>query len=104
MAFGSPPYQSPERLAEDAPVDARGDVYALGAMLYEMLVGEPPFGRSGRAAGLGGKFANGPAPSARAHRASVPEAVDRVVQTCLARVPADRYASGGEVVRALGEC
>jgi serine/threonine-protein kinase len=75
-------------------------VYAFGSICYEMLAGVPPF-PAAHAATLGRKLTE-PAPSLRAIRETVPEELERIVLTCLARQPADRFSSGGEVVRALG--
>lgn len=98
VALGSPAYLSPERLAGGARPDARGDVYAFGCVLYEMLAGEPPFGRRGSALGAG--MAREP-PPIRGVRERVPEALAEVVHACLARVPADRYPSARELSTAL---
>jgi serine/threonine-protein kinase len=102
VTFGSPTYLSPEQLANGRPGDSRSDVYALGCILYEMLAGEPPFGRASRSMGLAPKLTQAPA-LVRTRRESVPEALERIIHTCLARVPADRYASGEHLARALAE-
>ncbi len=100
MSVGTPAYMSPEQASGDKTVDARTDVYALGAVLYEMLVGEPPFtGPSAQAIIL--KRFTEPVPSVRKARPSVPEAVDQAIQRALAPIPADRYASAAEFGRAL---
>jgi DNA-binding SARP family transcriptional activator len=100
VTFGSPSYLSPEQLTAGASPDARSDVYSAGCIIYEMLAGEPPFGRSLRSSSLGAKLTQQPAPL-RTRRESVPEALEEIIRICLARVPADRYASGDELDRAL---
>jgi serine/threonine-protein kinase len=64
-----------------------------GAVAYEMLAGEPPFGRPSRGSGLGRKLTQSP-PRLRSIRESVPETLEHIIHTCLSRLPADRYASG----------
>jgi tetratricopeptide (TPR) repeat protein len=99
LALGTPAYMSPEQAAGDPRLDGRSDIYSLGTVLYEMLAGEPPFtGRSAQAI-IARRFSE-PVPRLRTLR-DVPEAVDEVVRTALARSPADRFASGREFAEAL---
>lgn len=100
VAVGAPAYLSPEAFTGEAPIDARGDVYALGCILAEMLTGEPPFGREASHAVVARKLSQ-PPPSLRALRPSVPETLERIVHTCVARVRADRYESAAALVAAL---
>jgi len=102
VALGSPAYLSPEQLTAGVPGDARSDVYAFGCIVYEMLTGEPPFGRPSRPSAFGAKVAQ-PPPPLRSRREAAPEALEAIVHICLARVPADRYSSGEELCRALAE-
>ena len=102
VTFGSPSYLSPEQLATGATGDARSDLYAFGCIVYEMLTGEPPFGRSSLPSVVEAKMTQ-PPPPLRSRRETVPEVLERIVHTCLARVPADRYSSGEELSRALAE-
>jgi serine/threonine-protein kinase len=99
VSVGTPAYMSPEQ-ASGQPVDARTDVYALGAVLYEMLAGEPPFTGPTPQAIIAKRFHTDAVPL-RAVRPTVPEQVDRAVSRALARVPADRFASAAELARAL---
>jgi serine/threonine-protein kinase len=69
-------------------------------VLYEMLAGELPFG-SDRMSSISRKLTQA-APSIRALRESVPDAVDQITRRCLARVPADRYRTAEELCAALG--
>jgi DNA-binding SARP family transcriptional activator len=96
----APAYASPEQLEGGRLPDARSDVYSLGCVLFEALAGMPPFAPTGGHAILVRKLTE-PAPSVRDARASVPEDLDAVLSTCLARSPADRYASGAALADAL---
>ena len=100
LLVGTPAYMSPEQAAGDGGVDERSDVYSLGAVIYEMLTGEPPF--SGASAGIiiGKRFAE-PPPSPRAKRADLHAAVDAIVLRAMARDPAERYASAAELGDAI---
>jgi serine/threonine-protein kinase len=99
-AIGTPRYMSPEQAMGDRPVDARTDVYALGAVLYEMLAGAAPYtGWSARqmmAASLSGQ-----PPSVRRERPDVPSALDATIRKALAFAPPDRYQTGAELAQAL---
>ena len=100
LAVGTPAYMSPEQAAGDKTVDARTDVYSLGAVLYEMLVGEPPYTGATTQAILAKRFTE-PAPSVRAVRPSVPESVDQAIRKALAPVPADRFSTVAQFAQAL---
>jgi serine/threonine-protein kinase len=100
LAIGTPAYMSPEQATADKVIDARTDVYSLGAVLYELLAGEPPF-TGPTAQAIIAKRLSGPPPSLRVVRPSVPEAVDQAVRKALAPVPADRYGSMAEFRAAL---
>ena len=100
LSVGTPAYMSPEQAAGDRTLDARTDVYALGAVLYEMLAGEPPFTGPTAQAIIAKRF-SGEVPRVRHVRPSVPESVEQAVLRALAPVPADRFASAAEFARAL---
>ncbi|HEU4954306.1 MAG TPA: serine/threonine-protein kinase, partial [Gemmatimonadales bacterium] len=100
FAIGTPAYMSPEQAAGDKGVDVRTDVYSLGAVLYEMLAGEPPFTGPTAQAIIARRLSE-PPPSVRRSRPNVPEGVDQAIQRALAPVPADRFASAAELARAL---
>jgi serine/threonine-protein kinase len=100
VTIAAPAYASPEQLEGGRLPDARSDVYSFGCVLYEALAGVPPFAPTGGHAILVRKLTE-PAPSVRDARASVPEDLDAVLRTCLARSPADRYASGAALADAL---
>jgi serine/threonine-protein kinase len=100
IAVGTPQYMSPEQASAERTLTGRTDVYSLGAVLYEMLTGEPPF-TGATAQTIVAKMMAGEPPSVRRVRPSVPAAVDAVIQTALAPVPADRYATAGAFSKAL---
>ena len=98
VVLGTPAYMAPEQAAGE-PVDARGDVYSLGAVAHYALLGRPPFG---------GKNAR---QVMAAHRAEpvppldgVPADLAAVVTRCLAKDPADRYPTVRDLDRALAAC
>ncbi|WP_409059762.1 protein kinase domain-containing protein [Streptomyces sp. SYP-A7185] len=100
LPFGSVPYLAPERFRQETG-DGRTDLYALGCVLYELLVGRPPF--TGTAAGVMYNHVNdAPLRPSRA-RAEVPAPVERLVLDLLAKNPADRPGDAGAVLeRILG--
>lgn len=98
-AVGTPSYMSPEQW-QALNVTPQTDVYALGALLYEMLCGEPPF-HAENVFSLMYKHLNDLPPLLGAHRTDLPTAVDNVIQRALAKLPDDRYRSAGELARAF---
>jgi serine/threonine-protein kinase len=100
LSLGTPQYMAPEQAAGERAVDARADVYALGAVLYEMLAGEPPFTGPTARAVVARALTEAPRPLA-AQRPSVPPHVDAAVLTALAKLPADRFASAAAFAGAL---
>jgi serine/threonine-protein kinase len=100
IAVGTAGYMSPEQAEGETALDARSDVYALGCVVYEMLAGEPPFTGASRQVILA-KHALGSVPEVRKLRPAIGSAVQPVLERALAKLPADRYASAGEFVRAL---
>jgi eukaryotic-like serine/threonine-protein kinase len=101
VSVGTPAYMSPEQAAGES-VDGRSDLYSLGCILYEMLVGEQPFTGATVQAVITKRFIQTPA-DVMALREGVPRPVARVVQRLLARAPADRYQTGAQVAAALAE-
>jgi serine/threonine-protein kinase len=102
VLVGTPYYMSPEQAAGDREVGARSDVYALGCVLYEMLVGNPPYTGSTAQAVLAQVLTETPrAPTSV--RAAVPPNVDGAVLKALERLPADRFTTAAEFSKALAD-
>jgi eukaryotic-like serine/threonine-protein kinase len=100
MSLGTPHYMSPEQAMGEREITARSDVYALGAMTYEMLVGEPPF-TGPTAQAIIAKVMTTEPTSLAAQRKSVPPAVEDAVLTAIQKLPADRFATAAEFAVAL---
>jgi serine/threonine-protein kinase len=100
MSLGTPTYMSPEQAMGEKEITARSDVYALGAMLYEMLVGDPPFTGS-TAQAIVAKVLTAPPASISEQRHTVPSQVEAAVLRALEKLPADRFASADEFAQAL---
>ena len=100
MSLGTPQYMSPEQAMGEREITARSDVYALGAVLYEMLTGDPPFSGSTAQAIVARVVTESPRPLAP-QRHTIPPEVERAVLTALEKLPADRYASAAEFAAAL---
>ncbi len=101
LSLGTPQYMSPEQAMGERTIDARSDLYALGAVLYEMLTGDPPFLGSTVQAMVAKVLSERPtAPSTV--RDTVPGGVEEAVLRALAKLPADRFTSAAEFAVALG--
>ncbi len=100
LSLGTPHYMSPEQASGDRTLDARSDVYSLGAMVYEMLTGEPPHDGNTAQAIIARILTSEPEPIGRT-RSRVPANVDAAVQKALAKAPADRFKSVATFVDAL---
>jgi WD40 repeat protein/tRNA A-37 threonylcarbamoyl transferase component Bud32 len=96
--MGTLDYVAPEQIAGEM-IDGRADVYSLGCVLYECLVGEPPFRRSSEVEVVYAHLQDEP-PVASARRPELPEALDAVIATALAKEPEQRYSSCGDMIRA----
>ncbi len=99
--LGTPAYMSPEQ-GRGEPGDARSDIYALGVLLYQLCTGRVPFDADTPYAVIL-KHITAPLPSPRSLRPDLPEAVERVILKALAKDPAHRYQTAGEMGRALQE-
>ncbi len=97
VALGTPAYMSPEQAAADPHVDHRADIYAVGAMAYEMLCGRPPFTGTTAQQVLAAHMTNEPEP-VTTHRPTVPPALNEVILRCLHKKPADRFQRADEMV------
>ena len=100
MVVGTPAYMSPEQAAGERELDGRSDLYSLGAVLYEMLAGEPPHSGPTAQAIMARRF-TGDVPRVREARPTVPEVIEQALLKVLARVPADRFQTAAEFARAL---
>ena len=101
MSIGTPQYMSPEQAMGEREITARSDVYSLGSVAYEMLVGEPPFtGPSAQA--IVAKVLTGEPEPPSASRKTIPPNVEAAVLQALEKLPADRFASAAEFAVALG--
>jgi len=100
MSLGTPAYMSPEQAMGEREIGPRSDVYALGAMTYEMLAGEPPFiGPTSQA--IVAKVLTEQPPPLRPKRPTVSPAVEAAIVTALQKLPADRWGSAREFSDAL---
>src|SRR5690242_19403942 len=100
MSLGTPHYMSPEQAMGEREITARADVYALGAMTYEMLIGDPPFTGSTAQAIVAQVLTEEPRPLV-VRRRSIPPEVEQAVLTALEKLPADRFGSAQEFAAAL---
>jgi len=100
LSLGTPQYMSPEQATGDRLIDARSDVYSLGAMTYEMLAGEPPHSGTSAQAIIARLMTESPRPLT-VSRPTVPENVDDAVRCALEKLPADRFSMAGEFADAL---
>jgi len=100
MALGTPAYMAPEQAAGDPTVDHRADLYAVGAMGYELLAGRTPFGGLSPQGMLAAQVTATPDPVTQ-HRDSVPPALAALVMRCLAKHPADRPQTADELLGQL---
>ena len=100
LTLGTPQYMAPEQARGERALDARVDVYGLGAVLHEMLTGEPPFAAASRQVMLL-RILQEPPPSLAAHRAEVWPFVDVAVQRALAKRPEERFPNAAALAAAL---
>jgi tetratricopeptide (TPR) repeat protein len=99
MAVGTPTYMSPEQ-ASGEDVDSRSDIYALGCLVYEMFVGQPPFTGSTVSA-IVSQHVAAPPPSASLVRHTVSEEMSGAILKALAKTPADRFSTASDFAKAL---
>ncbi len=102
MSLGTPTYMSPEQAMGEREITARSDVYALGCVLYEMLLGEPPF-TGPTAQAIVAKVMTAEPASLTSQRKSIPPHVEAAVHTALEKLPADRFATAAEFAAALSD-
>ncbi len=100
LSLGTPQYMSPEQATGDRVIDARSDIYSLGAITYEMLSGEPTHSGTSAQAIIAKLMTQEPQPL-RTLRKTVPIGVDCAVEKALAKLPADRFSTAPEFAAAL---
>ncbi len=100
LSIGTPHYMSPEQAMGDRTLDARADVYSLGAVLYEMLAGDPPYTGS-TAQAIVAKVITEKAPPVTATRDTVPGHVNAAIAKALSKMPADRFGTAAAFADAL---
>jgi serine/threonine-protein kinase len=100
LSLGTPAYMAPEQVAGDSKLDARTDLYALGAMAYEALSGRPVFPRESVASVLRAHLTDEPEPL-RKFKPGIPTALEEAVLRCLAKDPRDRPQSATELLSLL---
>ena len=100
LSLGTPHYMSPEQATGDRELTGRSDIYALGCMAYEMLVGDPPHTGATAQAVIAKVIANEPERITRSRR-TVPAHVEAAVHKALEKLPADRFETASEFAAAL---
>ena len=100
---GTPAFMSPEQASGTACVDARTDIYSLGAVAYFLLTGRPPFMHSTSVETMAAHLTE-PVLSVRQSCAGIPADLDRVVLRCLEKDPQQRFSNVVELEQALADC
>lgn len=100
---GSPHYMSPEQAMGEQDLDARSDIYSIGAVGYFLLAGRPPFDEQTVMRVLLAHAHQDPKPPSE-HVAEVPADIEAVIMRCLAKRPQDRYANVDALIAALNAC
>ncbi len=100
VALGTPAYMAPEQAVADPHIDHRADIYAVGAVAYELLTGRPPFTGTTPQMILSAHVTEAPQPVTK-DRHAVPPALAQLVMKCLEKKPADRWQSAEELLPQL---
>ncbi len=100
MAIGTPAYMAPEQLAGDPAADHRLDIYALGLLAYELLIGQSPFSALSPQATMAAQLTRDPEPLSQ-FRKDVPPQLSAIIMKCLAKIPDDRYQNAAALSAAL---
>ena len=102
MTVGTPHYMAPEQSAGDA-VDGRSDLYSLACVLYEMLIGQPPF-TGPNAMAIMARHSMEAVPSLQVVRQTIPDELEDTIMQALQKVPADRFTTVSQFTDALQAC
>jgi hypothetical protein len=100
VAIGTPAYMAPEQLAGDPAADHRLDIYAVGLLAYELLIGQSPFSALSPQATMAAQLTRDPEPLSQ-FRKDVPPALAAIIMKCLAKIPDDRYQNATALSAAL---
>jgi len=100
VALGTPAYMAPEQASADPHLDHRVDIYAVGAVAYELLTGRPVFMGTTPQMVLSAHVTDAPVPLTK-YRETVPRALEALVMRCLEKKPADRWQSAEELLPQL---
>ncbi len=100
VALGTPAYMAPEQAAADPHIDHRADIYAVGALAYELLTRRPPFTGTTPQMVLSAHVTQAPELVTK-HRETVPPALAQLVMRCLEKKPADRWQTAEELLQQL---
>jgi len=98
--MGTPDYISPEQAADARQVDSRSDIYSLGATLYFLLAGHPPFAADSVTEVLAGHADSDP-PQIQNSRSDIPLSLQNIIARMMSKNPADRFQSSQDVIAAL---
>ena len=100
LVIGTPQYMSPEQCSQDSEIDSRSDIYSLGVILYEMLVGHVPFTAESPTMVMM-KHLQEPVPSVLEERSDLPASIGRVIARAMAKLPVNRYQTIAELIEDL---
>ncbi len=100
VVIGTPTYMSPEQAAGEREIDSRSDIYSLGLVAFEMLVGDPPF-QAANVPGILMKQITEPAPEIQGLRPDCPDDLANTIMRCLEKNPDDRWPTADALRRAL---